>query len=257
MAEIIFPEWESQNSQTAYPFQAGASLSNAAVFIPDGVLIDAILYPIGATGTLRLSGVDVAFETVTIWIGDDNNANLASGTFALPPQTGQISLNDAAGRPAGLIVASQSLLSVFAGWGTGTQTFTAAQTAFAATVCVATAETGVRGILLDDGTLLTGEVWIVGGEGVVLNTTDTGAVRVDVVGDPLFRRALCIPQAAFATPSFVKSITIVDSDQSLTLTPDAYGNVGITVNNDLAVDTVLRIRPTSDGNVFELVGPSN
>ena len=237
MSRIIFPEWRAENSNTTYPFTAEATLTNGTVFIPSGILVDAILYPIGSDGPLRLSRVDVAYGSVTLWIGDSININLASGTFTIPSTNEQIALTDSNGMPAGLLIGQPEQLGLFLTWGIGTQLFESDQTPFTATVCVPTAAPGVTGFLLPDGTLLTGEVWLVGDAGIVLRheivtTPDpTGGIngdvtydviRVDVVGDPLFRRRLCVPDTLFQTPLMLQTLTIADTEQSVVTYPDKF-----------------------------------
>ena len=259
MPRILYPEWPNENAGTKYPFAARATLTNGTVQLLIGTFADAVLFPIGGGPRLRLSKVVVTHADVTLYIGDQTNAELASGVFGLPVPPATVTLEDAYGRPAGFIISSSVQLGLFPSWGVGTYTFEADATEFAATVCIPTPEVGVRGILLDDGTLLTGDVWLVSDAGVVLRADEEdGAqvVRVDVVGDPLFRRRLCETEQSslFTTPNFIKTVTFTDGRQSVIVTPDADGNVYLTVNNALAADTVLRIHPTAAGNVIEAVG---
>jgi hypothetical protein len=272
MAErILFPEWRKENQTTKYPFAMESTLSNGSQTLLEGILLDAILYPVGGQERMRLSRVDVAFDSVTLWIGDDENDTLASGQFLLPTPQAEVPLVDAYNRPAGLLLADPQQLVIFSTWGIGSFTFTVVESEFAATCCVPTPEIGVRGILLEDGSMLTGDVWFVGDDGVVLSLEETlvpgtncgdpaskvMAIRVDVVGDPLFKRRLCSPNSLFSTPNFVKTITFTDGAQSFVCGPDQFGDVKMTVNNNLAADTVLRIHPTSEGTKIEVVGSVN
>ena len=117
---------------------------------------------------------------------------------------------------------------------------------FAATCVTPMPAAGVRGFTTPDGTLFTGDVWLVGEDGVVVREED-GAVRIDVVGDPLFRRRLCQPVQLFTTPRFVKTIN--------GMRPDARGDFKITAGRALAADTVLRVYTDDTGGItFEAVG---
>jgi hypothetical protein len=229
------------------------------VQLSSGVFLDAVFFPIGGGERLRLSKVIVTHADVTVYIGDQLNAQLASGVFNLPTPPDTLTFYDAYGRPAGFVVSTSVRLGELSGWGAGTYEFEADATEFVATACVPTPEAGVRGVLLDDGTVLAGDVWLVGGSGVVLRADQYDGqwvVRVDVVGDPLYRRKLCeiADSSLFTTPNFIRSVTFADAHQTVVVKPDAAGNIYMTANNALAADTVLRVHPTPGGNVIEAVG---
>lgn len=259
---VIFPEWRDANESTNYPFSDNVSLFNGQRTVAQGVFLDAALWPVGSTGPLYLSRVTVGRTAVTLYVGDDATPELVSGTFDFPVTKPVITLTDTYNRPAGSLVSETERLSVLAGWGTGDYTFTADQTEFVASVCFPQPGSAVRGILLDDGTLLDGEAWLVGDDGVVLRrervdrpdgeTQDV--IRIDVVGDPLFRRRLCSSLESFATPRFLESLRVSDSRQTLDLLPSSAGGVRVTANNALAKDTVLRIRSAGTEIVIEAVG---
>jgi hypothetical protein len=267
VARIVHPEWRASNEPTKYPFAERAKLTNGTDIILEGIFLDAILYPIGGQARIFLSRVDIEHDSVTVSIGDPSTAILASGTFDILSPPSRVKLTDTLGRPAGLLVSEPLRLATFQSWTVGAHTFDADETEFAATVAVPTPEVGVRGIQLEDGSLFTGEVWIVGDDGVVVRSEPITApgkcgeedvplsvIRVDIVGDPLFRRRLCTDAQLFETPRFVRCITVTDGKQSVKCLPDAFGDFKITVGNDLAEDTVLRIRATPEGIIFEAVG---
>lgn len=268
MPRVLFPQFRDENGPTKYPFSEHALLSNGSQVIPPETLLDACLYPAGGGERLRLSRVTVTNTTVTLTIGDQGDDQLASGAFAVNAPPALLELTDAYGRAAGVLLGAETTFGLFGSWGAGDYAFTAAQTEFAATCCLPQPQGGVRGFLLDDGTLLSGEVWLVGDDGVVLSaasvtapdpvtreTTEYQVVRVDIVGDPLFRRRLCGEQSTlFATPQYLKTLTLRDSSQSLVLSPGTNGGITLGVNNALANDTALRVRTTSDGVKIEMVG---
>lgn len=272
MAERIqHPEWRREQETTRYPFAERATLTNDTDVILEGLFLDAQLYPVGGGARMYLSRVDIAHDTVTLVVGAPGVAELASGEFDLiePPDT--VALYDGYGRPAGLFVSEAIRLASFQSWNIGEHVFAITQTEFAATVCVPQPAVGLRGIALEDGTLFTGDVWIVGDDGVVVryeeNTADGRncdegplrtfpTIRIDVVGDPLFKRRLCTPPELFETPRFLRTITFQDNAQAIVCGPNARGDIKMTVNNDLAEDTVLRVRATPDGIVIEAVGES-
>lgn len=265
---ILFPEWRKQNETTKYPFSDRATLENVdGRRIVNGTFIDAALYPTGVAAGLYLSQVVITHQTATLTLGVPGSPAVATGSFELVSQASDIIFTDASGRPAGLLISEPQRLSIFQTWGVGTYEFLPAEAEFAATVCFPTPEVGVRGILLDDGSLMTGDVWLVGSDGVVLRVAHetlpasrgkpertVQVIRVDVVGDPLFRRRLCQPTNLFTTPRFIKTIRIEGPNQTFECSPDQFGDLKIAVNNDLADDTVLRITPVPNGLKVSAVG---
>ena len=257
MSRILFPEWPNETIGTKYPFASRATLTNGTVQLLEGTILDAVFYVIGAQERLRLSKVIVTHADVTLYLGDQNNDALASGVFGLPSPPDTVTFADAFGRPAGFLVSDSQRLGLFPSWGVGTHEFEADATEFAATVCIPTPEQGVRGLQLPDGSLLTGDVWLIGDAGVVLQVATVNGqhvVKVNVVGDPLYKRRLCGDPSLFTTPKFIRSVTFTDANQSVRVLPDSNGNINLTVNNALSHDTVLRVHPTPDGNKIEVVG---
>jgi hypothetical protein len=268
MMRILFPEWRASNSTTQYPFSDRVTLVNAeGRLIPEGTFLDAAFYVIGAQAGLFLSQVDVGFDSVTLTVGDPTTSALATTSFSSFGPPDELNFVDTFGRPAGVLVSEGARLSIFQAWGVGTHTFTQDQTEFAATVCFPTPEIGVRGIQLPSGELLVGDVWLVGDDGVVLRLDDISipaacgqpaqtikAIRVDVVGDPLFRRRLCTPPSLFTPPRFIRTIRVIGPNQSFDCVPDELGNLRLVGNNFLAGNTVLRLVPVNSGLFITAVG---
>tara|TARA_R110002020_G_scaffold16515_4_gene58248 strand:- start:3150 stop:3980 length:831 start_codon:yes stop_codon:yes gene_type:complete len=266
-SQIRHPQWRESLEDTQYPFEPGCSLtSKTGATIPVDSFIDAHLYPIGADESMYLSKISVSSELVIFHIGDANSASVASGEIPVPGTEDNIRLVDSYGRPAGIIVSESEKLGLFRSLGAGDHDFARTAAPFVATVCMPTPQIGVRGISIPDGTLFTGPVWIVGEDGVVVTretvtdaaTCDTAAqtrdvIRVDVVGDPLFRRRLCVPRNLFTTPNFIQKIKIVNEDTEWTCAPDDNGYFTIQGNDSLAGDAALRVRITEDGRLEFLV----
>ena len=252
-ARIIFPEFREEQSNSLYPFADGVTLkSNTGLTIPRDSFLDANVYAINATGRVYVSSIAVELTTVTLTIGANNSTNVCTGVYSPtnPPDTGAINLIDSYGRPAGIIVATKETLSLFGGWPAGLHEFDAAATEFAATVVCPAKEPGVRGLLVA-GELLTGDVWLIGDQGVVLRQTSANTIRVDIVGDPLFKRALCLnedgtPISAFVPKPFLRTINNCG--------PDAYGNFNLTIASPGTPDSILRIYPDNGVLKIESVG---
>lgn len=243
--DAMHPDFRASNEETTYPFAPWASLVNdAGRTIREEAFVDATLHPIGRSGQLFLSSVEVDGSTVRIEISEGSLV-VCSGSFdgLAPPEL--IELTDSYGRPAGALVCRPDYLREISAWGQGTHAFTAAQTAFAATCMFPQPDVGVRGVLLPDGTILTGKVWLIGESGVRLSiddSVDQPRVRVDFVGDPLFRAALCDdPDDPEKRPRPIRSIRVVSEGRQFECTPDEFGSMWLAVGTHLAQKPALRV----------------
>jgi hypothetical protein len=268
MSRVFQSAWRDEHAATPYPFAASAGLTaDDGAVLPADLFLDASLWPAGAVAGLYLRQVVVAHDLVTLIVADPESTNRATASFDPTDPPDALELTDAYDRPAGILVSERLRLSAFQGWGDGVHQFQPEQTAFAATVHVPMPAGGVTGVLLDDGTLLSGDVWLVGGDGVVLTTTtlDLPATRrreaqtvplvaIHVVGDPLFRRRLCDDGNLFTPPRFLRVLRVTDGVTTADLTPDDDGHVHLVVNNSRAIDTVLRLTPTGEGLQLGAVG---
>jgi hypothetical protein len=237
MAHQWAPGYRDENASSRYPFADGALLvADSGLAVDPATFIDAAVYPIGGRERAALTALEVDNRRVTIWVGDGDDAARASAAFDPLRPPAAVRLADAYGRPAGLLLADPVLLAASQAWAPGRHAFPAGMAEFAASCVVPTPEVGVRGFLTAAGDLLTGDVWWVGERGVVVRAEDD-AIRVDVVGDPLFSRRLCFPLGLFVTPRFVRTINHIP--------PGPDGDFRLIVGNHDAPDTILRIYPLS------------
>lgn len=269
MAEKRHFDWRAENSTTKYPFTERATMVNRdGVGIPDGVFLDAALYPAGGTRNFYLSRLAVSAREATVTIGDAGNPVLAIGTFTPAAPPSELLLTDPSGRPAGVLVSEPQRLVTLAA--VRSAVFQPQQTEFCPSVCFPRPVAGVAGFALDDGTIISGEVWLVGGAGVaILNGTsenvtigpacgelseEAGVVAVHVVGDPLFRRRLC-GNEEFIAPRFVRQIRITDGTTTFECAPNDGGDVRLVVDDSAANRPTLRILVQDGGlRITQLAG---
>lgn len=267
MPKLQSPEYRDYFATTKYPFADSATLANGeGDFIGEAIFLDASFYAIGMTHRAFLSEIRITNEKATLVIGDENTNLLASAEFDLVTPPNEVRFTDTLGRPAGIMVSESTRLATFQSWSLGTHIFDSSETEFAARVIIPTPEIGVLGILLDDGSVFADDIWIVGDDGVVVsnetitvdkpgftNETETHQViRVDIVGDPLFRRRLC--GNVFETPFLLKTITFLEGCEKVVCGPDKLGDLKITAGTQDAQDSILRIRSVPEGLVIEAVG---
>jgi hypothetical protein len=262
VSDIRYPEFIASLENTKYPFIATASLSNGTVSFLEGTFLDAHLYAVGGGKRYYISKVVVESSRYVITIGDDQNAVSLTGEVPIPITLSSIRLVDAYSRPGGILVSEPDRLSVLSAWGIGTYEFGREQTEFCVTCQMPIPDPGVTGFRLENGDILSGSVWFVGDDGVVLSanaTTDKNGnifdnLRIDVVGDPLYLQRLCTSENLFVPVNPIRTLRIVNGSYSFDCQPDEHGNFNIQMNDSLAADAALRIRTTPEGLVFEVEG---
>jgi hypothetical protein len=244
----LHPEFRDQYEGTKYPFMDNATMvSEEDQAIDRDLFEDASLFPIGDTvGILYIGRIEVETRSVRIVIMDSNRVERCSAEFDPLFAPELLRLTDPFGRPAGILVSKKLKLARFTAWQIGSHLFANNAAQFVPSCVIPTPEVGIRGVMTEDGDLFVRDFLIVGDNGVVVREEEPGCIRVDIVGDPLFRRKLCIPVDLFTTPRFVKTINGCPSDQ--------YGNINLTVGDHLNEQTILRIYPTNAGLTVEAAG---
>jgi hypothetical protein len=249
MAEFLFPEWRDQTAGAKYPMTDTSTLrSVTGLALPPAWLLDASIQPVGGVGRLYLSKLTVSSGELKIEIGDDRSQSIATGFFSpLDPKDG-LALYDIYGRNAGILVISvEESLALLAG-PAGEHRFQSSASSFVPSVCCPVPVQEALAVLLEDGTAISGELLLVGEDGVVLRLED-GKIRVDVVGDPLFKRRLCGSEVSFQSPKFIKTINNVPISSN--------GSFHLSVGDRAASGSVLRIYPSGGKLIVEAVGQSS
>lgn len=250
MTDVLFPQWRNAKLRTKYPFADDAPLRNASGDeIPSDLITDALVHPVGGSAGMWLSSLALSAGRALLRIGisDPIAGEVCFAVFDPALPTDDLALEDPLGRAAGILVGSAT------GWDAlrssmihDRAVFTSSESPLVPSVCVPVPSVGVDGFLLDDGTVLTGDVWLVGLDGIILRAED-GTIRVDAIGDPYALLRDC-QAAGTPLPSFcgVKTINQIP--------PDAYGNWILATGSRLAADNVLRITPVSGGVEISLAG---
>ena len=253
MSAIRFAEFRNSLENTKYPFIPSATLTNGNVSFLEGTFLDAHIYAISGSGNYYISSVVVTQNDITIYLSDSGSQNFISGTVELPVTTSEVPLVDSYGRSSGILISEPTRLAVLATWGLGTHTFESGQTEFCVTCQIPISDPGVTGFLLPSGEILTGRVWFVGEDGVVLSNNNT-EIQINVVGDPLYLQRLCDPQELFNPVIPIRTIRVINGTYTYDCTPDATGNFNLQMNDSVTADTALRIRTTPEGIVFNIEG---
>ncbi len=245
----IFPiEWREDIGQSMYPFADGSSLiSRTNRQLPPEIFVDAAIYPTGGEPPLYLSKVNISVRKVAIYIGGSGNDSLASGFYDPVNPADIVELFDPSGRSAGALVLNPIEAAILQSWPIGDHTFSNAASALCPTVVMVLPNYGVTAVQLDDGTILTGDVWLVGGSGVILRE-ENGSIRADITGDPLSKRDRCNNDVvnSFVTPVFLKTIN--------NLPPGIDNDFKILIGLNQSPDSILRVYPQGGILKAEVVG---
>lgn len=257
-SRIAFPGFREEQSDSKYPFVDYATLQSdtGAVSFAKDVFIDATFYPIGGGTAIYLSTVIVATNKVTI-VAETVAPSVAVTAEYDPlnlPTNNTLVFYDQYSRPAGLLLFNAAKIAEIYQWGFGTYVFTRRAAEIVATAFIPAQEPGVRALTLDDGTFITGDVCLVGSNGVVLRTEADNVIRLDIIGSPLFQREACDAAGKNKPPQkFVATINNCGPDEFGNFTITATDRDGVMAPNDT---TVLRVYPTNFGIVIEAVGRS-
>lgn len=242
-------EWRDQLKDTKYPFCDRSSLITANnLAIDKAAIYDASFYIVNWSSKLFITSIEVLSAVATqanIYVGSPANKKVAHATidpFNIPEI---ITFFDTLGRPAGIMVVDSIAMSFIQTWPIGDHIFR--ETAeFVPAVVLPMPDNIVSSLKCENGALVNNNVWLIGEDGVVLRLEGNNNIRVDIIGDPLFKRRQALDN--FITPKFIKTINNIP--------PDDNGDFKIVVGNYEASDTILRIYPDPSlpGLRIELVG---
>lgn len=246
MTSILHPQYRDDYLQGRYPFTDASTLTDTdGTLLATPILLDAVLHPAEHVLPQRLSAIILNDLTATFQISDDSGLS-CSGLVSLNPAPGVIPLTDPLGRPAGMLLADPDQLSTLQNWTSGMHTFPTGAADFVATVSIPCPELCLRGLQADGSQPLADDVWLVGENGVIL-TEDRGNIRIDIVGEPLFIRALFSGTDTFVAPPVARTINHVP--------PDGNGVFILAPSQLFTASPALRIIPDGTGGlVVELAG---
>ena len=242
----------SNQGSTKYPFTDKATLiSRNGTAISQEVFLDARVYAPGAGANQYIKTISYTSGALKVYISDSTRI-VATGTYSGTGAT--ITLKDDYGRDVGMLYGNPDLLTGLAPE-SGVLEFTPDALPFVATVLIPQAQPVVRGFLTIDDQLVSGDVWLIGEDGVVL-TVDGNEIAVNIVGDHFFIRRLCAAEVpAFAPARPLRKLLVQYGESSVgELLPNTYGNVFVRPGRDAADDNIVRIHPIEFGLRLELLG---
>lgn len=243
------PDWYNESEGSAYPFGDDSSfVSDTGLTLGRTSILDAVLYP-DANVLPRLTAITTNRTTAEFTFSDESGNVVATGTKTHGDTIREIYLVDPLDRQIGVLVLNEDSELPFIGWPVGVHTLDLPLVP----TCVIPVVSVVEGFLTADEDYVSAKVFLVGDAGVVVRPEPnpdpgTSAIRIDLVGDPLFRRRICSPQNRFTTPNFVRTIN--------GLPPNELGEFPIAVGQHLSPEPILRIETDVETSQisFRIVG---
>lgn len=245
----LYQSWDDSHEQTAYPFADGATMlaADGASRFPIGVLADAVIgardvaapvyvrevkvTAIDAVLTFAQGSTDVATATLDV---------LSSGWVQLVPSINVVY--------AGKIKINANSVGAIINLGTGTHVFTADATPLVPYAVFLSPLAGVRGIVLPDGTTLTGDITISLGAGLSGELLPSGQVRIDAIGLPYVGRDdVTAIRRAIRRVEFT-AVNVTGETSTVTVTP-LRGTIGVDVDNPTATRSPA-LALTAQGNTL-------
>ena len=182
----VYQSWDDSHEETQYPFADEASLISAdgAARLPAGVLIDAVVGARDITATVYVSELLVKAAAVTITFAQ-NGAPLATATVTAS-SADWLPLVSAVPNVlyAGKVKVSAARVGALFEMGLGTHLFAEDATPLVPYSVFLSPATGVTGISLPSGEVLTGDITLFLGSGIDADMRADGAVVLKAVGLP-------------------------------------------------------------------------
>lgn len=176
---IYGQQWEDSLKGLSYPFQASEPPESEGNRIPVDFILDAALFMRSTTSRGVLSEITVS-PARGITVAFTDAAGDPVGTAVFPATGGGRVAVMSQGITTGFIVVDPAAAEIVRSWFPRTYVFAAPLVPH---VVVVSDPAWRRGVTLPDGTTLTGDVYLVGANGIHLERTPTG-FSVSGVGDP-------------------------------------------------------------------------
>lgn len=217
-------QWRDTHDRGKFPFAGSATLTNGSVFIADNLFADARLYPYNGTYNQFLSVVEKTDTHIVFTVADSSVGDLCRGEILLGSLAGKVVLYDFFERPVGFFLTDTIRMQPLVALPQGVYQFTADQTLFSPVVITPMPQDVVRSVHTD-GSVQSGDVYLVGGRGVTLQRTGSNSIIVHVDGEPYYQLLICGESRPDAGVPLGPGNTVPALLESINMKyPDALGN---------------------------------
>lgn len=249
MPSVIFQEFRDQYALTKYPFVDTATCTDrtGALVLPPGILLDASIFIPGVSSFVYLSKLEITAEYFIVTVSDTSGKKQITGKRYTSDTTSNLSLFSDYGFLMGMLVSDNLRWAFLHSLPAGTYEFGNNTTRFVDKCTSILPTMGVTTVGIEDTEGLTGDIWLVGRNGVVLRAENETTIRIDVAGEALFNRTSC--GESFVTPNYVTSINGCRSDR--------YGNIQLIVEQDENTKGIIRLNSSTDSITLSAIGTTN
>lgn len=243
-----------------FPFTDVSTLVSTTGLVMDpAALLDASVYPTGAEGPLYLSGIDSKDGTTRFLISGSSGVVCEGSAVS---NSSIVRLTDEFGRDCGILIGGPDLSSFTSSIPTGLHVFEPDAAELVPSCVISRGQRQVSGFYGEDKKLVSGDVWLVGENGVLLEPgSSPNVISINCVGDPLFPvRTAAINGRVFSKQPALQRFQVKNNGviflNDTNLAPDTYGNLTITVAGGSDNRSILRVRPVKNGIRISLAGVS-
>jgi len=180
MSDPLHQSWEDLHENSTFPFADTATLTSTSrnLTIPKQAIRDLTLATPQQSTAARLASIERTITSVILTFQQQNTV-IATAVIASTDDS-WVQITDDEGTPAGRIKIDKVAFATLFGISIGLYRFNDAATTLVPWTTFYRPRNGLRGFLLPDGTVLTGEVTIIAGDG--LEFDDNG--YLNAVGEP-------------------------------------------------------------------------
>lgn len=191
MAKQIDRQWPDIHRRDPYPFKDTASLrsNTGELTIDPRWFVEARFWPVTNSSRIYLRTLGRSGTTLSLQLADESGV-LAQASVEIDSGAKRAVFYDSAENQVGYLQTTEGGFLSFRDQPEGSYRFNLTATEFVPTAVTPQVRSGVTLLRDDFGSFLTGGWRMVGGEGVELSV-DGQSVRVDLVGDGLYRRDVC------------------------------------------------------------------
>ena len=256
------PHSPRSDENSTYPFTDGATfLSRDNKLVDKQSFVDAIVYPSEIAEDVHISQIDLLERSTKIVLQDSQQGVVARGETSSEEPNSTMVLKDKNNLHAGIILVNIDQLR--SGFSVPTVLrFGSEALPFTASVVIPRPDNHVSGIRLPSGKIISGEVWLVGEDGIVLDHETQGAtdvISIHAIGDRYATRRVCEASDETFTPTRpVKKIVVKKgSGTEYEISPDQWGNIQISQGLGVEQDNVIRLNSEKNSIRFNILGNFN
>ena len=245
MADPLHQSWEDLHENSTFPFTDGATLrsTDRKLTLPKQAIRDMVLATPLLNAHTRMAIIERTISNVILTFQQGNTVIATAVVVSI--DDGWVQILDDEGVAAGRVKIDQVAFATLFGTSVGVYRFNAAATTLVPWVTFYRPRNGLRGFRLPDGTVLTGEVTIIAGDG--LQFDEDG--YLSAVGEPTRN----IPDDGLI-PRAITQLILDDGVTTQVISPQKAIIIGRTIGTGGRPPALTISNPTDDVARLEVTG---